>query len=110
MIGGLMTENKAKNICQFCKKPVDLEKDDFVVGVSGNHKQFVHLTCIENNEKEEVKKEVIEQVENDYDLNPDSSDDKGNNVLFVSDNSVFVSKDEDDETDEDDDLDDYGDW
>lgn len=85
-----MNQNKIENICNVCKKPIDLAKDDFVVGVAGKKREFFHLACMKNYEKEEVKEDIIEQVEDTYDINNDSAEDD----------------DSDDDLDDDYDLDD----
>lgn len=87
-----MEENKIENVCEVCKKPVDLDKDDFVVGVFEKYNQFFHLACMKDYEKEKMKMGVIEEVEDEYDLSEKDAD-----------------EDDDSDDDLDDDIDDYDD-
>lgn len=68
MIGDMMPEDKKDEICGICNKYVDLEKDDFIIGVSPyGDKILNHFSCIERKEKEMAREIIIGAFENNSD-------------------------------------------
>jgi hypothetical protein len=55
-----MEEDK---ICRFCKKPVDISKDDFVVAKDQYEENFMHLNCYRKNEIKQLKGMLIETID-----------------------------------------------
>lgn len=66
MISDIMPENKKEEICQVCDKPIDLENDDFIAGMTVNGQVvFSHFSCLRDNEKELAKEMATESIEDE---------------------------------------------
>lgn len=63
MIDDIMQENK-KEICQICNKPIDLENDDFIAGITDDGQVFSHFNCFKDVEKDLAKEIAMDAIEN----------------------------------------------